>query len=130
MTASDTFFFFMMVGVDANGLCLAAVIANGFVAISNNITFPMLTFLSAGIINFFVPSGGGQWAVQAPIVIPAAKMMGIEYGRAAMGIAWGDQWTNMKQIQDDLEKRRTNYRELNDYQAALRTEPKGAPHAG
>ena len=35
----------------------------------------------------------------------------------------------MKQIQDDLEKRRTNYRELNDYQAALRTEPKGAPHA-
>ena len=87
----------MMVGTDANGVCLAANIANGFVSISNNITFPMLTFLSAGIINFFVPSGGGQWAVQAPIVIPAAKMMGIEYGRACMGIAWGDQWTNMIQ---------------------------------
>jgi short-chain fatty acids transporter len=87
----------MMVGQDANGVCLAAVIANGFVHISNNVTFPMLTFLSAGIINFFVPSGGGQWAVQAPIVIPAAKMMGIEYGRACMGIAWGDQWTNMIQ---------------------------------
>ena len=87
----------MMVGVDANGVCLAGVIANGFVSISNNVTFPMLTFLSAGIINFFVPSGGGQWAVQAPIVVPAANMMGIELGRACMGIAWGDQWTNMIQ---------------------------------
>jgi short-chain fatty acids transporter len=87
----------MMVGVDPNGQSLAGVIANAFVSISNNVTFPMLTFLSAGIINFFVPSGGGQWAVQAPIVIPAAKMMGIEYGRACMGIAWGDQWTNMIQ---------------------------------
>ena len=76
---------------------LAGIIANFFTNISNDITFPVLTFLSAGLINFFVPSGGGQWAVQAPIVMPAATEMGIEYGRAAMAIAWGDQWTNMIQ---------------------------------
>lgn len=35
--------------------------------------------------------------MQAPIVMPAATEMGIEYGRAAMAIAWGDQWTNMIQ---------------------------------
>ena len=79
------------------GVSLAGIIANFFTNISNDITFPVLTFLSAGIINFFVPSGGGQWAVQAPIVMPAATQMGIEYGRAAMAIAWGDQWTNMIQ---------------------------------
>lgn len=79
------------------GVSLASIIANFFTSISNNITFPMLTFLSAGIINFFVPSGGGQWAVQAPIVMPAATQMGIDYGRSAMAIAWGDQWTNMIQ---------------------------------
>lgn len=79
------------------GVSLAGIIANFFTNISNNVTFPMLTFLSAGIINFFVPSGGGQWAVQAPIVMPTATEMGIEYGRAAMSIAWGDQWTNMIQ---------------------------------
>lgn len=79
------------------GVSLASIIANFFTNISNEITFPMLTFLSAGIINFFVPSGGGQWAVQAPIVMPAATQMGIEYGRSAMAIAWGDQWTNMIQ---------------------------------
>ena len=59
--------------------------------------FPMTAFLSAGVVNFFVPSGGGQWAVQGPVVMPAAEQMGIEFGRAAMGIAWGDQWTNMIQ---------------------------------
>ncbi len=79
------------------GVSLASIIANFFTSISTNITFPMLTFLSAGIINFFVPSGGGQWAVQAPIVMPAATQMGIDYGRSAMAIAWGDQWTNMIQ---------------------------------
>ena len=79
------------------GVSLAGIIANFFTNLSTDITFPVLTFLSAGIINFFVPSGGGQWAVQAPIVMPAATQMGIEYGRAAMAIAWGDQWTNMIQ---------------------------------
>ena len=87
----------LMVAANADNVSLASIIANFFTNISNNVTFPVLTFLSAGIINFFVPSGGGQWAVQAPIVMPAATEMGIEYGRAAMAIAWGDQWTNMIQ---------------------------------
>ncbi len=87
----------MMVGTNENGVSLASAISNGMMAISNEVTFPMITFLSAGIVNFFVPSGGGQWAVQAPIVMPAADAMGIEPGRAAMAIAWGDQWTNMIQ---------------------------------
>ena len=87
----------LMVAKNGDDVSLAGIIADFFVSISNDVTFPVFTFLSAGIINFFVPSGGGQWAVQAPIVMPAATQMGIEYGRAAMAIAWGDQWTNMIQ---------------------------------
>ena len=87
----------LMVASNADGVSLAGIIADFFVRISNDVTFPVFTFLSAGIINFFVPSGGGQWAVQAPIVMPAATEMGVECGRAAMAIAWGDQWTNMIQ---------------------------------
>ena len=87
----------LMVAKNGDGVSLAGIIADFFVSISNDVTFPVFTFLSAGIINFFVPSGGGQWAVQAPIVMPSATQMGIEYGRAAMAIAWGDQWTNMIQ---------------------------------
>lgn len=87
----------LMVAANKNGVSLAGIISDFFVRISNEVTFPMLTFLSAGIVNFFVPSGGGQWAVQGPIVMPAAAKLGIESGRAAMAIAWGDQWTNMIQ---------------------------------
>ncbi len=88
----------MMTAVNPEtGVSLAAVISNFFVSITNDVTFPMVSFLAAGIVNFFVPSGGGQWAVQGPIMMPAGAAMGIENGRTAMAIAWGDQWTNMIQ---------------------------------
>ena len=87
----------MMTAANPDGTSLASIISDFFVNISTPTTFPLLTFLSAGIVNFFVPSGGGQWAVQGPIVMPTAREMGIEAGRAAMAIAWGDQWTNMIQ---------------------------------
>ena len=87
----------MMVAANDQGVSLAGVISEFFVSFSNNVTFPMLSFLAAGIVNFFVPSGGGQWAVQGPIMMPGGAEMGIEAGRTAMAIAWGDQWTNMIQ---------------------------------
>ena len=87
----------MMVAANEQGVSLASVISQFFVNISNSITFPMLSFLAAGIVNFFVPSGGGQWAVQGPIMMPAGAELGIGAGRTAMAIAWGDQWTNMIQ---------------------------------
>ena len=76
---------------------LAVSISEWFVRISTADTFALFTFLSAGIVNFFVPSGGGQWAVQAPIVMPAAQSLGVPLNHAAMAIAFGDAWTNMVQ---------------------------------
>ena len=58
----------MMVTAGSNGVSLASAISNGFVSISTPRTFPVLCYLAAGIVNFFVPSGGGQWAVQGPIM--------------------------------------------------------------
>lgn len=79
------------------GTGLAKVIAGWFVTISNPKTFYLLQFISAGIINMFIPSGGGQWAAQGPITMEATKMMGIDPVKSAMMVAWGDQWTNMIQ---------------------------------
>ncbi|MDH3285040.1 MAG: TIGR00366 family protein [Acidobacteriota bacterium] len=61
--------------------------------------FQMLTFLTAGLVNLFVPSGGGQWAVQGEIVLQAAldPRIGLPPGRAVMALAYGDAWTNMLQ---------------------------------
>ena len=94
-----------MTGANADGVSLAILMSNFFVNISTPKTFPLFSFLSAGIVNFFVPSGGGQWAVQAPIVMPAgieiAKYAGkpaiYMTAKSAMAIAWGDAWTNMIQ---------------------------------
>jgi len=76
---------------------LAGVMSEAFVNISSAETLPLFAFLSAGLVNFFVPSGGGQWAVQAPIMLEAAEMLGSDPAKVAMAVAWGDAWTNMIQ---------------------------------
>ena len=73
------------------------MIANMFVSISNEWTLPIFTFLSAGILNIFVPSGGGQWQLQAPIIIESAAKSGVEIQKLIMAMSYGDQLTNMLQ---------------------------------
>lgn len=87
----------IMTGASAEGVSLASVISNFFVNISTVKTFPLFTFLSAGIVNLFVPSGGGQWVVQGPIMMPAGLEIGVDPAKTAMCIAYGDSWTNMIQ---------------------------------
>ncbi len=76
---------------------LAVTLSEWFVAISTAETLPFWTLISAGIVNIFVPSGGGQWAVQAPVMIPAAQALGADMTRTVMAVAWGDAWTNLLQ---------------------------------
>lgn len=76
---------------------LAVRIAGWFTAIANAHTLPFWSMISGGLLNMFIPSGGGQWAVQGPIVIDAAKQLGADIPRVAMGVAMGDGWTNMIQ---------------------------------
>ncbi len=76
---------------------LAAGVSYAFVDISNELTLPIYTFLSGGLVNIFVPSGGGQWAVQGPIVIEAAQTLNVPVSKVVMALAYGDQLTNMLQ---------------------------------
>ena len=73
------------------------IMSSFFVSISNENSFPIFTFISAGIVNVFVPSGGGQWAVQGPIIIEAANQLNISIPKSVMALAYGDQLTNMLQ---------------------------------
>lgn len=68
-----------------------------FVSISNAQTLPVFTLLSAGLVNVFVPSGGGQWAVQGPLISQAAQALGVPLHKAIMALAYGDGLTNMLQ---------------------------------
>ena len=76
---------------------LVDIFANFFVSISNDLSYPILTMFSGGLVNIFVPSGGGQWAVQGPIVLQSALELGIDIPKSIMALAYGDQLTNMLQ---------------------------------
>ncbi len=71
--------------------------SDGFVSIATSATLGFWAFVAGGVLNFFVPSGGGQWAVQGPIFIAAAQKLGTPIPEVVMGVAYGDQWSNMIQ---------------------------------
>ncbi|KOO42908.1 TIGR00366 family protein [Priestia koreensis] len=76
---------------------LGGMLTNAFISVSNPFTFPFFAFLSSGVINFFVPSGGGHWVVQGPFIMEAAAKLHVDPGVAAMAIAYGEAWMNMAQ---------------------------------
>lgn len=73
---------------------LGALIVGGFVAVASADTLPIWTFFSAAFLNLFIPSAGGQWAVQGPIVTEAAMQLGADIPRVAMSVTVGEVWTN------------------------------------
>lgn len=83
---------------------LVSQLSNLFVGISHSVEsatgfqpFLAFVFFSAGLCNLFVPSGGGQWMIQGPIVMEAANSLDITPRAALMAVAYGDQWTNLLQ---------------------------------
>lgn len=72
-------------------------ISGFFARISTDISLPLYSFFIAGLVNIFVPSGGGQWAVQGPVILESALKLGVPFNKAVMALAYGDQITNMLQ---------------------------------
>jgi len=84
------------------GSAVAAWLAGG----ATVTTFPAISFLVGGVVNLFVPSGGGEWAVVGPSLVEAARSLGAGMSpaelegflaRISMATAYGDSWTNMIQ---------------------------------
>ncbi len=88
--------YFGIMGIMA-GSGMINQISDFFVTVSNETTLPIFTFFSAALVNIFVPSGGGQWAVQGPLVLESALQLGVPLPKAVMALAYGDQITNMLQ---------------------------------
>lgn len=73
---------------------LAELFVTGFVSVASAETLPIYTFFSAALLNIFIPSAGGQWAVQGPIMTEAAMQLGADIPRIAMAVTVGEVWTN------------------------------------
>lgn len=89
-------FYFGILGLmKASGLI--AALSGSLVAASTATTFPILAFVSAGVVNFFIPSGGGQWAVQGQLLLDAGSSLGVDPVTTIMAFSYGDAWTNLLQ---------------------------------
>lgn len=73
---------------------LGELFVSGFVSVATAETLPLFTFFSAALLNIFIPSAGGQWAVQGPIMTEAAMQLGADIPRIAMAVTVGEVWTN------------------------------------
>lgn len=76
---------------------MVGMMSDFFTEISTATSFPIWTFFSSGLVNVFIPSGGGQWMIQGPVVLQAASDLGVPAPKAIMALAYGDQLTNMLQ---------------------------------
>lgn len=76
---------------------LIKILADAITSIATSETLGFFSFLSGGLVNMFIPSGGGQWAVQGPVMIEAAETLNVKPYVIVLGVAYGDQWTNMIQ---------------------------------
>ncbi|WP_372371485.1 short-chain fatty acid transporter [Candidatus Uabimicrobium sp. HlEnr_7] len=76
---------------------LVELITNGVVSVASATTLPIYIFISAGVINFFVPSGGGQWIVQGDIIVKSSQQLGASINKTTLAFCYGDQWTNLLQ---------------------------------
>ena len=76
---------------------LSASIAHVFVAAANASTLPLYSFFASILTKSFVPSGAGEWAVEGPPMLQAAKELGVSYGKVTMSVAYGNMLGNMYQ---------------------------------
>ena len=68
-----------------------------FVSLASPRTFLLITYWYAGLLNVLIPSGGSEWAITAPYLIPAAQQLGVSVSRVVVAYAWGDMMTDMIQ---------------------------------
>ena len=76
---------------------LISMFSEFIASVASEQSFTYFTFFSAGMVNILVPSGGGQWAIQGPLLIETANEIGAPLAKNIMAFAYGDQLTNMLQ---------------------------------
>lgn len=72
-------------------------IGDAFVSMATTQTFPAIVYWYSGIVNYFVPSGGSKWAIEAPYLLNAAAELGVPPRKIVLAYAWGDMATDLVQ---------------------------------
>lgn len=85
---------------------LGKEIADWMASVGTEHTYPLLAYLSGAIVNFAIPSAGGEFAVIGPSIITAVQEIGQDLpdqeltewiARASLSVAYGESLTNCLQ---------------------------------
>lgn len=79
------------------GTGLATLVVEFVGGFATPMTWPAIGVVVAGLVNIFIPSGGGQWVAMGPIMLEITEQMGMEPRDAVLIEMLGDQLTNMVQ---------------------------------
>ncbi len=85
---------------------LGTQLAEGLATVATVDTFPFFAYLTGGVVNFAIPSAGGEFAVVGPGMLAAVQELGhglpeqqitAMVSRASLSIAYGESLSNMLQ---------------------------------
>lgn len=80
-----------------SGTGLASILGEWMATVTPARWFPLAIYWYSGVVNYFVPSGGSKWAIEAPYLIDAAQRLGVPIDRVVIAYAWGDMATDLIQ---------------------------------
>jgi len=85
---------------------LGKAVALWMVSVATLETLPVVAYVMGGVVNFSIPSAGGEWAVLGPPLVEAVRELAGSAGpaeiqaqvaRVAMAVAYGESLTNLLQ---------------------------------
>jgi len=58
-------------------------------------SYPLLIALVSTVVAIFIPTSGGQWAIQGAVTVEAAKLVGVSAQRGLLALSVGDHMGNL-----------------------------------
>ena len=72
--------FGMITGTANDPSPIARWLADLFVRVSDQSSYPVLVSVYSAVLGLFVPSGGSKWVIEAPYVLQAANSLKVNLG--------------------------------------------------
>ncbi len=77
------------------GTGLVDTMTESLLSIATAENFPVIAWITGGVLNIFVPSAGGEWAIIGGPMMVVGSELGIPYGQIIDAYAVGDAHTNL-----------------------------------
>ena len=77
------------------GTGLVDSMTESLLSIATEDNFPVIAWITGGILNLFVPSAGGEWAIIGGTMMVVGSELNIPYGQIIDAYAVGDAHTNL-----------------------------------